>query len=134
MRRFEKLVSQTCDNRTVERLGNYLLTLAPGKNALKSVEASLRASGFGSRGDELRVEFDELLLADERAPRGNELVVGLELLHRKIARNRFRLEFVDAILKPVAGTLRGVEFGVELIGEIGLGESDGDFLRPCRIG
>jgi len=85
------------------------------------------ARAFASATPEL-VEFD---FARELAvDADDDAVLGLEVLHFLVGVAGLLAQFADALFEPDAGAMGGLELGLKLVLDIGVGERVGD---PCRL-
>ena len=90
------------------------------------VVARLGSRGVAMREHHLRVELGHLLVRDQLAVGGDQTFVSLELLNSRVGGQRIRFELGDARLHPAASASRRLIFGIELVGEVGLGKGVGD--------
>ena len=126
--------AQVIDDGAVERAGDDGVGLATVDNRLQAIIFHLGGSRLGAGQDELAVELRQLLFTEQLAAGGDETVIGAELLRCQVGPQCLLLKLLHALLGPVAGEPRRLEFRIELIGEIGFRQTLGDFGGQNRVG
>ena len=97
--------------------------------------AGAGARRVGLRDDQLGGEVGDLLVADQLAVAvGGQAMLGPEFLDRERRRLRALAKLGQPALQPDRRALGGVEAGIELVGEIGVGIGLGDGGGERRIG
>ena len=88
---------------------------------LETVQPCKRLGRLGANGDKAAVKVRHLLFVHELSASVNDIVLGFESIDRTFGCESLLLQFLEALLQPGRSCAIGVEFGVELVSDIRVG-------------
>ena len=107
---------------------------ALGQQCVQQLRAGLLLGELGAGLDEFGIELGKLLLIERQIAGLDKAVRIAELRDRLLRSAQLLTQFVEAIVEPARGPPGGLEAGVELVHQVGVGDRVRQPRRPARIG
>ena len=107
--------------------------LAAFDDCLVALVARGGAGRIGLGEDQLAIQIGELLVGHELPAGFGQAMLGTELLGLQGGGLGILAQIVEPPLQPHGGALRGIEIGVELVGQVSLAIGSGDGAGELRV-